>query len=64
MKLVNPGGIAYDALLIVTGVIMQFALAYFIEWLSAIGLSGKKATAAAPPQREPWMLPSPAQATS
>ena len=39
MKLVNPGGLAYDALLIVTGIVMQFALAYFIEWLSAIGLS-------------------------
>ena len=48
MKLVNAGGIAYDALLIATGIIMQFALAYFIEWLSAIGMSGKKATAHRP----------------
>ena len=59
VKLVNPGGLAYDALLIVTGMIMQFAVAYFIEWLSAIGLSGKKAPAGAQSQREPWMLQSP-----
>ena len=43
----NPGGISYDALLIATGMIMQFALAYFIEWLSGIGWSGKKAPAPA-----------------
>jgi hypothetical protein len=59
MKLVNPGGFSYDALLIATGVIMQFALAYFIEWLSGIGLSGKKAPAPAAKKREPWMLTSP-----
>ena len=63
MKLVNPGGLAYDALLIVTGMIMQFAVAYFIEWLSAIGLSGKKAPAAPSQQSEPWLLQSPVPAT-
>ena len=58
MKAVNPGGIFYDALLIVTGVIMQFALAYLLEWLAGIGLSAKKAATRTAPQYEPRMLPS------
>lgn len=41
MKFINPGGLPYDTLLIVTGVIAQFALAYYLEWLSGIGWSGK-----------------------
>ena len=60
MKAVNPGGISYDALLIVTGVIMQFALAYFLEWQSGLGSSAKKATVRSAPHYEPRMLPSPA----
>ena len=64
MKLVNPGGLSYDALLIATGVVMQFAVAYFIEWLSAIGLSGKKAPAGAQSQREPWISALPVRMTS
>ena len=48
MKLVNPGGFAYDALLIATGVIMQFALAYFIEWLSGHRLVRKEGSGAQP----------------
>ena len=39
---------------------MQFALAYFLEWLSGLGLSAKKATVRSAPQYEPRMLPSPA----
>lgn len=42
MKLINPGGFAYDALLISAGIAMQFALAFYLEWLSGIGWSGKK----------------------
>ncbi|MER9130837.1 OpgC family protein [Mesorhizobium sp. M0768] len=41
MKLVNPGGFAYDSLLLAAGIAMQFALAFYLEWLSAIGWSGK-----------------------
>lgn len=37
MKLVNPGGLPYDTLLIATGIVMQFALAYYLEWLPTIG---------------------------
>jgi hypothetical protein len=43
MKLVNPGGMPYDALLIATGVVMQFALAYYLEWLPTIGWGKKPA---------------------
>jgi len=43
MKLINPGGFPYDTLLIATGIIMQFALAYYLEWLPTIGW-GKKAS--------------------
>ena len=43
MKLVNPGGLPYDALLIATGVVMQFALAYYLEWLPTIGWGKKPA---------------------
>ncbi|WP_192182640.1 OpgC family protein [Mesorhizobium amorphae] len=42
MKLINPGGLAYDTLLIAAGIAMQFALAFYLEWLSGIGSSGKK----------------------
>ncbi|RUU95590.1 hypothetical protein EOB36_32130 [Mesorhizobium sp. M6A.T.Cr.TU.017.01.1.1] len=41
MKLINPGGFAYDSLLIAAGIAMQFALAYYLEWLSGLGRSGK-----------------------
>lgn len=45
MKLVNPGGLPYDTLLIATGIVMQFALAYYLEWLPTIGW-GKNGAAA------------------
>ncbi|CAN7533901.1 OpgC family protein [Mesorhizobium amorphae] len=48
MKLINPGGLAYDTLLIAAGIAMQFALAFYLEWLSAIGSSGKKSRSEAP----------------
>src|SRR5690606_22569361 len=44
MKLVNPGGLPYDTLLIATGIVMQFTLAYYLEWLPSIGW-GKRAAA-------------------
>ncbi|GGA95941.1 membrane protein [Brucella endophytica] len=46
MKLVNPGGLPYDTLLIATGIVVQFALAYYLEWLPRIGWGGKAAKAA------------------
>ena len=42
MKLINPGGLAYDTLLISAGIAMQFALAFYLEWLSGIGSLGRK----------------------
>jgi hypothetical protein len=46
MKLINPGGgFFYDASLIAAGIAMQFALAYYLEWLSGIGRSGKRTSA-------------------
>ncbi|TGQ73200.1 MAG: hypothetical protein E5V49_02190 [Mesorhizobium sp.] len=41
MKLINPGGLAYDSLLLAAGIAMQFALAFYLEWQSAIGGSRK-----------------------
>ena len=41
MKLINPGGLAYDSLLLSAGIAMQFALAFYLEWLSTIGGAGK-----------------------
>jgi hypothetical protein len=58
MKSVNPGGVPYDALLIATGIIMQFALAYCCEWLSGAGASGKTAPKPSGPQPVSPMLPS------
>ncbi|ELT46363.1 OpgC protein [Brucella intermedia M86] len=49
MKLVNPGGLPYDTLLIATGIVMQFALAYYLEWLPTIGWSKKGAAASVKP---------------
>lgn len=41
MKQINPGGFVYDSLLIAAGIAMQFALAYYLEWLAVMGWSGK-----------------------
>ena len=43
MKFINPGGsLPYDASLLAAGIATQFALAYYLEWLSGIGWSGKE----------------------
>ncbi|PYE88686.1 OpgC family protein [Phyllobacterium leguminum] len=52
MKLINPGGLPYDTLLIATGIVVQFALAYYLEWLPRIGWGGKTAAKAAPVQAQ------------
>jgi hypothetical protein len=44
LKVINPGGLAYDTLLITAGIAMQFALALYLEWLS--GLSPARAKSA------------------
>lgn len=53
MKLVNPGGLPYDTLLIATGIVMQFALAYYLEWLPTIGWGKQGAVKPAIPAAEP-----------
>lgn len=53
MKLVNPGGLPYDTLLIATGIVMQFALAYYLEWLPTIGWGKQGAVKPAVPAAEP-----------
>ena len=42
LRLINPGGPAYDTLLIAAGVAMQFALALYLEWLAGLGPSRAK----------------------
>jgi hypothetical protein len=37
MKLLSPGGFIDDTLLIATGIAIQFALAYYLEWLHRAG---------------------------
>ena len=43
MKMVSPGGLFYDTVLISTGIALQFAFAYYLEWLPKIGWGGKPA---------------------
>jgi hypothetical protein len=50
---VNPGGLPYDTLLIATGIVMQFALAYYLEWLPTIGWGKQGAVKPAVPAAEP-----------
>ncbi|MER9625570.1 OpgC domain-containing protein [Mesorhizobium sp. M0222] len=57
MKLINPGGFAYDALLISAGIAMQFALAFYLEWLSGIGLGKKPVRKEAPAVHQTFGMP-------
>ncbi|MGB3387858.1 MAG: OpgC domain-containing protein [Pseudaminobacter sp.] len=43
MKTVSPGGLVYDAILLSTGIALQFGFAYYLEWLPKIGWGGKPA---------------------
>ncbi|MET2827321.1 OpgC family protein [Mesorhizobium shangrilense] len=47
MKQISAAGFAYDSLLLASGIGMQFALAFYLEWLSGIGWSGKARSARA-----------------
>lgn len=42
MKTIDPGGLRFDTLLVVTGIALQFAFAYYLEWLPRIGWGGRK----------------------
>ncbi|MEP7452228.1 OpgC domain-containing protein [Phyllobacterium sp. SB3] len=41
VKVMNPGGLLDDTLLVASGVMAQFALAYYLEWLPRIGWGGR-----------------------
>lgn len=49
VKVMNPGGLLDDTLLIASGIMAQFALAYYLEWLPRIGWGGRPAQQAAKP---------------
>ncbi|MBN9552974.1 MAG: OpgC domain-containing protein, partial [Alphaproteobacteria bacterium] len=51
LKLINPGGLAYDTLLIAAGIAMQFALALYLEWLAGLRPSSAKPVRDEPAQR-------------
>jgi hypothetical protein len=48
MKIVSPAGLLFDTVLISTGVMLQFALAYYLEWLRQLRQSGAVAKAVRP----------------
>ncbi|TPI08977.1 hypothetical protein FJW06_27880 [Mesorhizobium sp. B4-1-3] len=56
LKLINPGGLAYDTVLIAAGIAMQLALALYLEWLAGLGPSRAK-----PVREEPGRAPFGAQ---
>jgi hypothetical protein len=49
---VHPTNLGFDIWLIATGILIQFTLAYYLEWISRIGASGKKASADLQPNRK------------
>lgn len=42
MRTVSPGGSLYDAVLILTGIALQFGFAYYLEWLPRVGWNGER----------------------
>ncbi len=57
MKVVHPGGVSYDAALIASGIALQFAFAYYLDWLPRIGWGGKPKAVTSP--RPSAALPAP-----
>lgn len=55
LKQVNTGGVMFDSLLIAAGVVVQFTVAYYFEWLAMIKLAAKQSQ-----QNQPMPLPTPA----
>ena len=51
LKTVSPGGLVYDSILISIGVALQFAFAYYLEWLPRMGWGGKPAVQKTLPER-------------
>ncbi|MBA8878237.1 OpgC domain-containing protein [Phyllobacterium myrsinacearum] len=45
VKVMNPGDVLDDTLLIASGIMAQFALAYYLEWLPSIGWGKRPAQA-------------------
>ena len=50
VKVMNPGGFIDDTLLIAGGIMAQFALAYYLEWLPRIGWGGRPVQQAQKPK--------------
>lgn len=50
VKVLNPGGLLDDTLLIASGIMAQFALAYYLEWLPRIGWGGRPVQKPVKPQ--------------
>ena len=57
MKLLNPGGFIDDALLLTTGIVAQFALAYYLEWLHRTRQGEQAKPLPAPARAEKAALP-------
>ena len=53
LKLINPGGYAYDTLLLSAGIAMQFALALYLEWLAGLAPARAKTPRAKTASEEP-----------
>ncbi|TPI62188.1 hypothetical protein FJ420_27730 [Mesorhizobium sp. B3-1-3] len=62
LKLINPGGPAYDTLLIAAGIAMQLALALYLEWLASLGPSRAKPVREEPARATFGVQPLPARA--
>ncbi|MEQ1952766.1 OpgC family protein [Mesorhizobium yinganensis] len=52
LKAVYGGGVVFDTSLIAAGIALQFALAYWLEWLPTIGWGGKRPAKPRTPQAE------------
>lgn len=50
LRHVYPVSLSFDTLLIATGIMLQFALVYYLEWLARLTQSGKAATSRAMPE--------------
>ncbi len=50
VKAMDPGGVLDDTLLIASGIMAQFALAYYLEWLPRLGWGGRPVQQSAKPK--------------
>ncbi|TPL41328.1 OpgC domain-containing protein [Mesorhizobium sp. B2-4-6] len=62
LKLINPGGPAYDTLLIAAGIAVQLALALYLEWLASLSPSRAKPMREEPARATFGVQPLPARA--